>query len=560
MWKYIKKYLPYSIIAALFMIGEVCVDLIQPSIMASIVDEGVLKGNMNWVWKLGFIMICVVLLGGFCGSMNNVFVHISGQNIGNNMRKDAFKRIMNFSFRQVDQYTTGSLVTRMTNDITQVQNFVSLFVRGMIRTTLLLTGSIFFMYRINIIFGQIVTLAFPFIVGTLFYCLWKANPLFLQLQAQLDTINSIMQEDVLGIRIIKACVKENYEKIRFSKANDNLIHTQLHVLLIFAFMNPIINALIYIVIAFILKFGSIQVLSIGQIMAAITYTTQLLNGIMSLTILLQNISRGYVSWKRVKELLLQEPEIQDGTQNVPTLKGQIEFQNVSFSYSKNNHKILKNINLKILPGQCVAILGATGCGKSTLVHLISRFYDVDEGNILVDGMNVKSYKQKDLRDKIAIVLQKSELFNTTIQENIAWGNEKATFEEIQEASQIAQAHFIQDYQQMVQERGMSLSGGQRQRICMARAIVKKAEILILDDATSALDLKTEKDLLDALSSFHQTKIIVTQRISSAMRADFIVVLRKGRIEAIGKHEDLLKTSKTYLDIFQSQLKEEDYGQ
>ncbi|MGM9947473.1 ABC transporter ATP-binding protein [Floccifex sp.] len=560
MWKYIKRYLPYSIIAALFMISEVCVDLIQPSIMASIVDDGVLKGNMDWVWKLGFIMICVVLFGGLCGSMNNVFVHISGQNIGNDIRKDAFKRIMNLSFQQVDQYTTGSLVTRMTNDITQVQNFVSLFVRGMIRTTLLLAGSIFFMYRINIIFGQIVTLAFPFIVGTLLYCLWKANPLFLQLQSQLDSINSILQEDILGIRIIKACVKEIYEKIRFSKANDNLIHTQLHVLLIFAFMNPIIDALIYIVIALILKAGAIQILSIGQIMAGITYTTQLLNGIMSLTILLQNISRGYVSWKRVKELLCQEPQIEDGTQKNLKQEGEIEFQNVSFSYTKNSHKILKNINLKIKPGQSVAILGATGCGKSTLVHLICRFYDVDEGRILIDGIDVRSYKQKELRDKIAIVLQKNELFNTTIQENIAWGNEKTSLEEIQEAASIAQAHFISDYQQMVQERGMSLSGGQRQRICIARAIVKKAEILILDDATSALDLKTEKDLLDALSSFHQTKIIVTQRIASAMRADFIVVLKKGRIESIGKHEDLLKNSKTYVDIFQSQCKEEDYGQ
>lgn len=292
MWKYIKRYLHFAVFAAMFMVGEVLMDLLQPEIMSGIVDDGVLGihtngvGDLNLILTLGLRMIGLVLIGGLCGSLNNVFVHMTGQNIGNEMRKDAFRNIMTFSFPQVDQFGTGSLVTRVTNDITQVQNFVSQFVRGMIRTAMLMFGSMFFMFRLNRQFGIIVLCAFPFIVGCLAICLHKANPLFFKLQAQLDRINAILQEDVSGIRIIKACVREIYEKVRFGKANDELIRTQLQVLTIFAFMNPIMNALMYVVVVIILAAGSVQVGSgsttPGSIMAAITYTTQLLNGILML--------------------------------------------------------------------------------------------------------------------------------------------------------------------------------------------------------------------------------------------------------------------------------------
>lgn len=290
------------------MVGEVLMDLLQPEIMSKIVDDGVLGvnndniGDMNLIWSLGLQMIILVIFGGLCGSLNNVFVHMSSQNIGNEMRKDCFRNIMSFSFPQIDRFGTGSLVTRVTNDITQVQNFLSLFVRGMIRTSMLMFGSIFFMFRLNRQFGLIVLCAFPFIVGCLVFCLSEANPLFSKLQTQLDRINAILQEDISGIRIIKACVREIYEKIRFGKANGELIKTQLRMLTIFAFMNPIINALMYIVVAVILLAGSFEVragaTTPGVIMAAITYTTQLLNGILMLVMLFQNISRGLASWKR----------------------------------------------------------------------------------------------------------------------------------------------------------------------------------------------------------------------------------------------------------------------
>ena len=537
MWKYIKRYLFYAVLAALFMIGEVLMDLVQPGIMSRIVDDGVLgvssggTGDLRIVWTLGLQMIGLALIGGLCGSLNNIFVHLLGQNIGNEMRKDAFRRIMTFSFPQMDSFSAGSLVTRVTNDITQVQNFVSQFVRGMIRTSLLMFGSIYCMFRLNWDFGVIVLCAFPFIVGCLAFCLWKADPMFTKLQAQLDAINAIMQEDVSGIRIIKACVREIYEKIRFGKANDALIGTQLRILIIFAFMNPVVNSLMYLVTAVILYVGAVDVTAgsatPGDIMAAVAYTTQLLNGILMLVMLFQNISRGLASWKRIKEILNTEPELKNGSfSGEGGGKGEIVFRDVSFSYPGANRKVLEHIDLTIRSGETIAVMGATGCGKTTLVNLISRFYDVTEGAVLVDGVDVREYRQEKLREKVSVAMQKAELFGVSIKENVAWGKPDASEEELLTAAKIAQADgFVtaapNGYDTIVAERGMSLSGGQRQRLSIARSVLKPAEILIFDDSTSALDLKTEADLYDALHKSRQsaTKLIVAQRIASVRRAD-----------------------------------------
>lgn len=589
MWKYVKRYLHFAVLAALFMIGEVLMDLLQPEIMSRIIDEGVLGinnngvGDLHFIWMMGIAMIGLVIFGGFCGFLNNVFVHMTGQNIGNEMRKDCFRNIMTFSFPQMDRFGTGSLVTRVTNDITQVQNLVSQFVRGMIRTSMLTFGSIFFMYHLNHQFGLIALCALPFILGCMGFCLYKANPLLPKLQALLDNINAIMQEDVSGIRIIKACVREVYEKVRFGKANDELIKTQLKVLVIFAFMNPTTNMLMNIVVVAILLSGSYQVgegvTTPGTIMAAITYTTQLLNGILMLVMLFQNITKGMASWKRIKEILDSEPELKDGdfkpekiydeekaSAEKPEavknrrLRGKIEFHNVSFAFPGTEQMVLKHINLTINPGETVAVMGATGCGKTALVSLIPRFYDVNEGTVFVDGVDVRDYKQKDLRDKIAITLQKSELFTTSIKENISWGQPGAADESIQKAAQVAQADgFISTapdgYETAVAERGMSLSGGQKQRISIARAVLKPADILIFDDSTSALDLKTEADLYGALSKSRpiSTKIIIAQRIASVRRADRIVVMNNGEIEACGTHSELLQSCRTYQDIYNSQV-------
>lgn len=571
MWKYIQRYLIFAILAALFMIGEVSMDLLQPTIMSRIVDDGVLGLNSNGssdlslIWTLGLEMIALVLFGGLCGAFNNAFVHLSAQNIGNEMRKDCFRRIMGFSFPQMDRFGTGSLVTRLTNDITQVQTFVSTFVRGLIRTSLLTFGSMFCMFRLHATFGWIALGAFPFLVGTLVVCLSKASPLFSKLQAQLDDLNTIMQEDIAGIRLIKSCVRETYEKRRFQQANNALITTQLKTLVLFAFMNPTVNALMYVVVALILLAGSFDVTTAqatpGSIMAAITYTTQLLNGILMLVMLSQNISRGLASWKRVKEVLHSEPELADGTFDGPTaLQGDIEFRDVSFAYPGSNQNVLSHINLTIHQGETVAIMGATGCGKSTLVHLIPRFYDVTDGAVLVDGIDVRAYRQNALRHKVAIALQKSELFSLSIGDNIKWGRPDADDAAVKAAALAAQADdFISaspnGYATAVAERGMSLSGGQKQRLSIARTLLKESEIIIFDDSTSALDLKTEANLAKALQQSKPdcTKIIVAQRIASVRQADRIVVLENGRIAACGTHDELLKTCAIYQDIYHSQI-------
>lgn len=574
MWNYVKKYLYFAIPAALFMVGEVSMDLLQPGLMRHIVDEGVLHlddagaGGLELILKLGLTMICLTLFGGLCGSMNNVFVHLASQNIGNEIRKDCFRRIMAFSFPQMDRFGTGSLITRVTNDITQVQNFVAQFVRGMIRTTMLMGGSIFCMFRLNRQFGLMLLCAFPLLSGVMVFCLRKAGPLLLRLQEQLDQVNSILQEDVTGVRVIKACVREGYEALRFGKANDALVGTQLHVLMIFAFMNPMMNALMYLVVVLLLLSGSYQVsagmTTPGTIMAAITYTTQMLNGILSLVMLFQTISKGIASWKRVREILNSQPELLDGDfEGGAAAHGSIEFQDVSFGFPESGRLVLRHIDLSIQPGETVAIMGSTGCGKSALVNLIPRFYDVTEGSVKVDGVDVRSWRQRALRDRIAVAAQKSELFSRSIEENIAWGLPGAPGESLRAAAVTAQADgFISaapnGYGTMVAERGASLSGGQKQRISIARTVLKPAEIMIFDDSTSALDLKTEADLYAALNRAkpETTKIIVAQRIASVRHADRIVVLRDGRIDACGTHEELLKSCRTYQDIYHSQIGEE----
>lgn len=573
MLKYLKKYWFFAILAPLFMLGEVSMDLLQPRLMSTIIDDGVLGlnnnnvGDLSLVISTGLKMIGTVLAGCVCGVLCGVFANLCAQNFGNDIRKDTFKKIMALSFEQTDKFSTGSLITRVTNDITQIQNLVMEAIRGFVRTFFLFAGGIASMLALHLSFGVVVACALPLILICVFFFISKANPMFSVLQTKLDKVNNVMQENVSGSRVVKAYVREEYEQERFGKANGELVDTQLKVLLLFSYMMPLMNIILNVSVVAIIKVGGIQVeagaVTPGNVMAAITYISQILNAVMRMTMIFQSASRGMASGRRVQEILTCDPAIADGSFAGETeLKGQIEFKNVSFAYpGMGDEKILEEISLTIQPGETLAIMGATGCGKSSLVNLIPRFYDVTEGQVLVDGVDVKEYRLENLRNKIAIALQKSEIFSTTIEENILWGNPDASTGQVAEAARDAQAmEFIESkpegMQTLVSQGGTSLSGGQKQRLAISRAVLKDAEILIFDDSTSALDLKTEAKLYEALRTKydHVTKVIIAQRIASVKDADRILILENGRIAACGTHEELLADSDIYQDIYNSQLK------
>lgn len=573
MLKYLKKYWLFTMLAPLFMIGEVSMDLIQPELMSHIIDDGVLGinsggvGNLDIILGTGIRMVLLVAAGGVCGVMSGVFANLSAQQFGNDVRKDTFKRIMSFSFEQTDKFSTGSLITRVTNDITQLQNFVMQCMRGFVRTSMLFIGGIVCMIGLNIQFGLVIACALPFIVICVIYFIAKSNPKFTILQKKLDKLNNIMQENVSGSRVVKAYVKEDYETERFNKANDELVGTQLDVLLLLSYMTPVMNIILNLSVVAVIKVGGIQVMdgsaTPGNVMAAITYCSQVLNAVMRMTMIFQTASRGIASQKRIMEVLNCEPAIKDGAYDGETIvKGKVEFRNVSFAYPGNEDaSVIEDFNLVISPGETIGILGATGCGKTSLISLIPRFYDVTKGAVLVDDVDVRDYKLEVLRDKIAVSLQKSEIFTASIADNIAWGLPDATPDNIAAAADTAQAaQFINNrkdgVQTIVSQGGHSLSGGQRQRVAIARAVIKPAEILIFDDATSALDLKTEAELYSNLGKNKKdiTKIIIAQRIASVKNADRIVVMDNGKLADVGSHEQLMITSSIYKDIYDSQLK------
>lgn len=573
MLKYLKKYWLFTMLAPLFMIGEVSMDLIQPELMSHIIDDGVLGinsggvGNLDIILGTGIRMVLLVAAGGVCGVMSGVFANLSAQQFGNDVRKDTFKRIMSFSFEQTDKFSTGSLITRVTNDITQLQNFVMQCMRGFVRTSMLFIGGIVCMIGLNIQFGLVIACALPFIVICVIYFIAKSNPKFTILQKKLDKLNNIMQENVSGSRVVKAYVKEDYETERFNKANDELVGTQLDVLLLLSYMTPVMNIILNLSVVAVIKVGGIQVMdgsaTPGNVMAAITYCSQVLNAVMRMTMIFQTASRGVASKKRIIEVLNCEPAIKDGAYDGETIvKGKVEFRNVSFAYPGNEGaSVIEDFNLVISPGETIGILGATGCGKTSLISLIPRFYDVTKGAVLVDDVDVRDYKLEVLRDKIAVSLQKSEIFTASIADNIAWGLPDATPDNIAAAADTAQAaQFINNrkdgMQTIVSQGGHSLSGGQRQRVAIARAVIKPAEILIFDDATSALDLKTEAELYSKLGKNKKdiTKIIIAQRIASVKNADRIVVMDNGKLADVGSHEQLMITSSIYKDIYDSQLK------
>ena len=587
LFKYLKPYWYLAVLAPLFMVFEVLFDLMQPQLMSKIVDNGILdealtaSEKVSIVLAQGGLMLLFLAVGGFCGIMSGVCASAASNAYGNDLRKDVFGHVVDLSFEQTDSFTTGSLVTRITNDITQTQDFIATMIRMFIRTIVMFVGGILFMFLTNKVFAIILACVLPIQLVFILIILSKARPFFVIMQERVDKVNSVVQENVNGVRVVKAFTQEENEKKRFGKANKDLVDVTLGVFKLIIYIGPVLIVLLNLVTIAIIYYagidisknatlilaGSEEVLTVGKVMSGLTYVSMVLMSVTGLAMIAQNITRAQVSAKRINEVLASLPAVNSGEGKFDDTnkKGEIEFKNVDFSYPNFSSKpIIKDFSLKINQGERVAILGATGAGKTTLVNLIPRFYDVTNGEVLVDGVNVKEYELGALRDKISSILQRSELFMGTISDNVRWGKNDATDEEIIEACRVAQAHefisnFQEGYDKYVGERGSTLSGGQKQRVAIARGLIKKPEIIIFDDSTSALDLQTEANLHKALrESFSDTTIIIiAQRVASAKNCDRIVIIDDGKLVDVGTHEYLINNCPIYQDIYNSQLKRGD---
>ena len=568
--KYLKPYWKYTLFAPLSMLVEVICDLLQPSLMATIIDHGVLAGNPNIIRQTGLLMIVVTLIG-FAGGIGCMITSsIASMSFGTDIRSNVYKKIQEFSFANLDKFKTASLITRLTNDIVQVQNIVLMALRMFVRAPLLCIGGFIMVISINAKLSLILIVAMPILIIAIGMVITRGFPLFNIVQQRLDKLNDVMRENLTGVRVIKAFVRSDLEKQRFAEANDNNVKINLKASRLMILVMPIMMMVMNSSVIAVIWFGGIQVgqgtMMIGQVMAFINYFTQILFSLLMLAFMLMNVSRAKVSADRIVEVLETDVDITDDNDatNEPLKKGHIAFEDVSFKYKgAGGEDVLQNISFTAAPGEVIAILGATGSGKSTLANLIPRLYDVTKGRILIDGRDIRSIKLKTLRESVSVVLQDSILFTGSIKDNIKWGKEDATDDEVFEAAQAAQAHdfitsFTEGYETLIGQRGVNVSGGQKQRLSIARAIIKKTPILILDDSTSAVDMGTESRIQKAFKRLMKdtTCLIIAQRISSVIEADKIIVIEDGKIVAMGIHKELLKSSATYMDICRSQLGEE----
>lgn len=568
---YIKPYLAWTLIAPLFMVGEVVMDLLQPELMSNVIDKGVAAGDKHYIIMTCIKMVVVAILGIIGGCGNMYFSTKAGYAFARDLRSDLYTKVQSFSFANIDRFKTGSLVTRLTNDVTQIQNAFTSIIRMLVRSPLLFIGGVVQVLRISPRLALIVLIAMPLIGVVIYYIMKYGFPMFRIVQEKLDKTNVVMQENLAGVRVIKAFGRGDYERDRFSDANDELMDINQKAQRLMSTAFPIVNLImnftllgVYMVGGHMILDGSFG-LQTGDLMAFASYVTQILSSLTMSSFMLLHISRAKVSVDRVNEVLDTKVDIEGKEDSECKVEeGRVEFRNVSFSYpGQSGEPVLKNISFTAEPGSTVAILGSTGSGKSSLISLIPRLYDATEGEVLVDGRSVHDYTLDNLRGGIGVALQESVLFTGSIAENLRWGNENASDEEVQAMAKIAQAHdFIgktkDGYDTELGQRGVNLSGGQKQRMCIARALVKRPKILILDDSTSAVDLATEaeiqKNLRDVMG--HCTVFIIAQRISSVMDADKILVMDNGRIVDEGTHEELKERCDVYREIVVSQLGKE----
>lgn len=568
--KYIKTYWKSFSIAVLFLTLEALSDLLQPTIMAKIIDEGVANRDIHYVLKMGGVMLLITAGGAVAASTRSVVASIVSQNFGTQLRSDLFKKIQMLSFKNIDKFDRASLVTRLTNDVTQVQVFVNGLMRIFVKAPLLAIGGLIMAMRLNLQLSVVLAVVVPIVALLIIFNLRLGFPRFSRVQKALDRVNSVMREYLSGVRVVKAFNRFDAEVDKFKVVNDEYKRQSIAANRLMATFSPLIMLTVNLGIAAVLWIGGNGVdtgdIQVGHIIAFINYMTQILFSLMMISMVFNMFVRAKASAGRINEIFLQEEHStwKERADEPFTEKGRIEFEDVSFSYEGGvGDPVLKNINLTILPGETVGIIGSTGSGKSTLVGLIPRFYDIVSGTIKVDGVDSKRVDPKILREKIAMVPQKNILFTGSVAENIRWGKEDATDAEVIAAATIAGAHdFIEEspegYQTRIGQGGVNFSGGQKQRISIARALVKKPEILILDDSTSAVDVATEAKIKEALKKYAKglTCLLIAQRITSIIDADKIVVLDHGKLVGVGTHQDLLKDCRVYKEIYQSQVGKE----
>ena len=571
--KSVREYKWAAFITPVFVTLEVIMEVVIPLLMANLIDDGVYMGEMNAALKIGVELIIAAVLSLIFGCLSGITASKASAGFAKNLRKDLYYKVQDFSFANIDKFSTASLVTRLTTDVSNVQQAFQMLTRITVRAPLMLVISVIMAININAELSMVLLIIVPIIAITLFFILRYVHPLMEKVFRKYDDLNEVVEENVSGIRVVKSFVIEEKEKKKFGKVSSDIYNTFSKAEKIMAFTMPTMQFAIYLCIILVSWFGANIIvntgmtdLTTGQLMTFITYSIQILSSLMMISMVIMMLTIARASAERIYEVLIEEPNIKDKENPVTEVKnGDIEFNNVSFSYVDDKEKeCLKDINLKIESGQTIGIIGGTGSGKSSLVNLIPRLYDVTEGSVKVGDVDVRDYDLKALRDQVSCVLQKNVLFSGTITENIKWGDENATDEDVQRVCKLAQAdEFIQGfpdkYNTYIEQGGTNVSGGQKQRLCIARALLKKPKILILDDSTSAVDTKTDSLIRKAFKEEipDTTKIIIAQRISSVEDADKIIVIDDGKINGFGTHEELLKNNAIYKEVYDSQMKGSD---